>query len=215
MRLSNDGGDKMNYIRRRKLPIVLDQQEAEKLLSIPDTRYITGIRGKAVLALMLNCGLRVSEVCDLKLSSVNLAKGKLRVVNGKGGVDRDLIIQPYTVSLLTAWIAVRPPTDCSYFFTTIKDNPAANRFAAVKGTRMKVRCVQSLVPRYARKMKRYDITPHTLRHTFATDFIRQGGSVLILQRILGHADISTTLIYIQLANIDVEKGMNGRKEITG
>jgi len=209
----------MNYIRRKKLPIVLDHEEATKLLSIPDTRYVTGIRGKAILAIMINCGLRVSEVVNLKSGDLNLAKGKLRVVNGKGGVDRDLVVQPYTAALLGAWKQVRPPGS-SYFFTTIKDKAIADsskvdRFASIKGGKLLARYVQVLVKRYAKKMNREDITPHTLRHSFATDFIRQGGSVLILQRILGHADISTTLIYIQLANIDVEKGMNGRKEITG
>lgn len=209
----------MNYIRRKKLPIVLDHEEATKLLSIPDTRYITGIRGKAILALILNCGLRVSEVVKLKPGDLNLAKGKLRVVSGKGGVDRDLIIQPFTAALLGAWKQARSPGS-SYFFTTIKDKAIADssrvdRFASIKGGKLSARYIQLLVKRYAKKVGRSDITPHTLRHTFATDFIRQGGSVLILQRILGHADISTTLIYIQLANIDVEKGMNGRKEITG
>ena len=209
----------MNYIRRKKLPVILDPEEAAKLLSIPDTRYLTGVRGKAVLALMINCGLRVSEVVNLKSGDLNLAKGKLRVIDGKGKVDRDLVVQPFTAALLGVWKQARPPGS-KFFFTTIKNKAIADkgrvdRFASIKGSQMSVRYVQHMVKRYAKKVGRSDITPHTLRHTFATDFIRQGGSVLILQRILGHADISTTLIYIQLANIDVEKGMNGRKEITG
>jgi|GEM_PF-1854390 len=73
--------------RRKKLPVVLEPEEAEKLLFIPNKRYITGIRNKAILALMLNMGLRVSEFVNLKPGDLNLTKRKLRVVNGKGGVE--------------------------------------------------------------------------------------------------------------------------------
>ena len=89
--------------RRKKLPVVLEPEEVGKLLSIPNKRYITGIRNKAILALMANMGLRVSEVVNLKPGDLNLTKRKLRVVNGKGGVDRDLIIPEYTAEILREW----------------------------------------------------------------------------------------------------------------
>jgi len=197
--------------RRKKLPIVLEPDEVGKLLSIPNKRYITGIRNKAILAIMANMGLRVSEVVNLKPGDLNLTKRKLRVVNGKGGVDRDLIIPEYTAEILREWKKSKPKNS-RHFFTTIKDK-SGGQFASSKGSQVSVRYIQFMVKRYAKKAGiNKDITPHTLRHTFATDFIRQGQNVMKLKDILGHSDISTTQIYVTLANKDIEEAMNGFKE---
>jgi len=197
--------------RRKKLPVVLEPEEVGKLLSIPNKRYITGIRNKAILALMANMGLRVSEVVNLKPGDLNLTKRKLRVVNGKGGVDRDLIIPEYTAEILREWKKAKPKNS-RHFFTTIKDK-SGGQFASSKGSQVSVRYIQFMVKRYAKKAGiNKDITPHTLRHTFATDFIRQGQNVMKLKDILGHSDISTTQIYVTLANKDIEEAMNGFKE---
>ena len=197
--------------RRKKLPVVLEPEEVGKLLSIPNKRYITGIRNKAILALMANMGLRVSEVVNLKPGDLNLTKRKLRVVNGKGGVDRDLIIPEYTAEILKEWKKVKPKNS-RYFFTTIKDK-SGGQFDSSKGSQLSVRYIQFMVKRYGERAGiNKDITPHTLRHTFATDFIRQGQNVMKLKKILGHSDISTTQIYVTLANKDIEEAMNGFKE---
>jgi len=186
--------------KRNKLPVVLEIDEARKLLDIPNKRYPTGVRNKAMLSVMLNMGLRVSEVADLKVSDVNIDKKKLRVVNGKGGKDRDLIIPGYTLELLEKWIAIRPGG--KYFFINLK------------GAKVAVRYVQDMVKRYRQRSNiDKNITPHTLRHTFATEFYRQTKDIETLRKILGHSDISTTQIYVTLANIDVENAMNGFREI--
>ena len=196
--------------RRKKLPVVLEPEEAEKLLSIPNKRYITGIRNKAILASMLNMGLRVSEVVNLKPGDLNLGKRKLRVVNGKGGVDRDLIIPVYTTDILKAWKQARPKGS-EYFFTTIKDK-SGGKFASSIGSQLAVRYIQFMVKRYAKKAGiEKNISPHTLRHTYATQYYKQTKDIETLRRILGHSDISTTTIYITLANIDVENGMKSFK----
>jgi len=77
---------------RKKLPAVLEPEEAQNLLKQPNKRYPTGLRNKAILSVMLNCGLRVSEVVNLRPGNINLTKGKLRVESGKGNRDRDLAI---------------------------------------------------------------------------------------------------------------------------
>ena len=198
--------------RRKKLPVVLEPEEVGKLLSIPNKRYITGIRNKAILPLIANMGLRVSEVVNLKPGDLNLTKRKLRIVNGKGGVDRDLIIPVYTAEILKEWKKAKPKNS-RYFFTTIKDKNQGNRFDSSKGSQLSVRYIQFMVKRYGERAGiNKDITPHTLRHTFATDFIRQGQNVMKLKKILGHSDISTTQIYVTLANKDIEEAMNGFKE---
>ena len=88
---------------RKKLPITLEPEEAQNLLKQPSKRYPTGLRNKAILSLMLNCGLRVSEVVNLRPGNINLTKGKLRVESGKGNRDRDLAIPEYLTDLFGSW----------------------------------------------------------------------------------------------------------------
>lgn len=179
---------------RRKLPVVLDIEEGNRLLKIPSTRYPTGIRNKAIISLMLNCGLRVSETVNIKPSDINITKGALRVVNGKGGKDRDLAMPEYTQELLKRWKDIRPKG--TYFFSTLS------------GNRVSIRYIHSFISRYAKKAKiDKKISPHTLRHSYATEFYRRTKDIETLRKILGHSDISTTTIYITLANIEVEKSM--------
>lgn len=189
----------MKFTRRKKLPVVLEPGEAQKLIKQPNKRYPTGIRNKAIILVMLNTGLRVSEITDLKPGSINLTSRKLRIVNGKGGVDRDLIIPAGIEETLMQWKG-RKPKGTKYFFTTIKGGQLSNRYLC------------DMIKRYGRKAKIDKIiSPHTLRHTFATEFYRQTKDIETLRRILGHSDISTTTIYITLANIDVENGMKSFK----
>jgi len=169
---------------RKKLPVILEPEEAQNLLKQPNKRYPTGLRNKAMMALMLHCGLRISEVVNLR--------------PGKGNKDRDLAIPEYLIDLLDSWRKKRSPSD--YFFSTLK------------GKRLSSRYLQQMVKRYAQKAglnKR--VSPHTLRHTYATQYYKQTKDIETLRRILGHSDISTTTIYITLANIDVENGMKSFK----
>ena len=184
--------------RKHKLPVILEPEEAQNLLRQPNRRYPTGLRNKAMMALMLHCGLRISEVVSLRPININLAKGKLRVESGKGNKDRDLAIPEYLTDLLDSWRKKRSPSD--YFFATLKGKKLSSRY------------LQQMVKRYAQKAginKR--VSPHTLRHTYATQYYRQTKDIETLRRILGHSDISTTTIYITLANIDVENGMKSFK----
>ena len=186
--------------RRKKLLTVLNAYEASKLLSIPNPRYPTGLRNLAIMTVMLNIGLRVSEVSNLKPGNINLTEGKLRVVNGKGGVDRDLIIpNGYTSEILKKWKRARPKGE--YFFTTLKGGKVSTRY------------IHLFVKRYAFKSGiDKNVSPHTLRHTFATEFYRQTKDLETLRIILGHSNILTTQIYITLASIEVEVAMNGFKQ---
>jgi site-specific recombinase XerD len=183
---------------RKKLPAILELEEAQNLLRQPNKRYPTGLRNKAMMSLMLHCGLRISEVVNLRLGNINLTKGKLRVENGKGNKDRDLAIPEYLTDLLDSWRKKRPQSD--FFFSTLK------------GKKLSIRYLQQMVKRYAQKAGiTKKISPHVLRHTYATQYYRQTKDIETLRRILGHSDISTTTIYITLANIDVENGMKSFK----
>lgn len=197
---------------RSKLPVILEREEAYKLIKQPNKRYPTGLRNKAIISIMLNCGIRVSEVTNLKPNSINLTDGKLRVVNGKGKKDRDIpFISENTLYLLREWKKIKPK-DSSYFFTTLI-NRSNDRFTSEKGRKLSERYIQLMIKRYAKKAGiNKDVTPHTLRHSFATDFYKRTKDIEALKKILGHSDISTTQIYITLANLDVEKAL---KEYNG
>ena len=187
--------------RRKKLPITLEEEEQQRLISIPQKRYPTGLRNKAILKLMLNTGIRVSEATNLKPGQINLTKHKLRVVDGKNGVDRDLTIREETAELLKEWKKQRPGNS-KYFFCTLKGNKLSERYLV------------AMVKRYGKKADiKKVISPHTLRHTFATRFYKKTKDIETLRKILGHAFVSTTSIYVTLANIDVENAMNGLEEV--
>jgi len=97
-----------------KLSIILELEEAQNLLRQPNKRYPTGLRNKAIMFLMLHCGLRISEVVKLKPSNINLTKDKLRIESGKGNKNRDLPIPEYLTDLLYSWRKKRP--ESTYFF---------------------------------------------------------------------------------------------------
>jgi len=112
--------------RKNKLPVILEPDEAQKLLRQPNKRYPTGLRNKTIISLMLHCGLRISEVINLRLSNINLTKGKLRVESGKGNKDRDLAIPDYLNDLLYTWRNIRPKSN--YFFSTLKGRKLSDRY---------------------------------------------------------------------------------------
>jgi len=186
--------------KRKTLPDILTDEEAKRLIEIPNKRYYTGLRNKALITLMINTGLRVSEVTKLKTNHVDLNSRSLKVVNGKGHKDRNLIIPEHTAELLKQWNKKRSQGE--YLFNT------------KEGKQLKVRYLQAMIKRYSTRAKiDKNIYPHTLRHTFATNFYRQTKDIETLRKLLGHSDISTTQIYITLANIDVENAMNNYREI--
>ena len=168
---------------KHKLPVVLEPEEVQNLLKQPSKRYPTGLRNKVIISLMLHCDLRLSEVINLKPGNLNLTKGKLRVEGGKGEKDRDLAILDYLTDLLDTWRSIGPKSN--YFFSTLKGRKLSDRY------------IQQMVKRYAQKAGiEKKISPHTLRHTYATEYYKQTKDIETLRRILGHSDISTTTIYI-------------------
>lgn len=183
---------------RKKLPIILDQKEVEKLLKQPSKNSLIGLRNLAILNTMLNAGLRNSEVCNLKAVEIDLGTGKFRIVEGKGLKDRDLATPESIIEILKEWQRKKPQSN--YFFSTLK------------GKKLCPRYLQYMVKRYSQKAGiKKRITPHTLRHTFATEFYRQTKDIETLRLILGHEKIETTIIYITLANVEVQQSMKAFK----
>lgn len=179
---------------RKKLPEIMDRKEAEKLLKQPSKKSKTGIRNRAILKLILNAGLRVSEVTKLRHWEIDSTFGALRITEGKGGKDRDLKIPPIAREDLKKWEKIRSMN--AFYFSTSH------------GTKISSRYLEKMVKRYAAKARiKKRVTPHSLRHYFATEFYRQTRDIETLRMVLGHESIQTTQIYITLAGIEVMESM--------
>ena len=152
-------------------------------------------RDYAIIQLFLQTGIRVSELVGLTLDDVDLALGVLHV-RGKGLKDRDIPLAKKAIAALKIWLTVRPDTPHRTLFLNRYDGPIT------------VRGVQKLVDRYRRGagMTKH-ITPHSLRHTFATEKYNRGVSPFQLRDYLGHASVATTQVYVHLAQKDAKKVM--------
>ncbi len=182
----------------RKLPTVLTEDEQKRLLEQPNPRYPTGERNKTMLTLMLNTGLRLAEVTALKWRDVDLTTGKLSVREGKGAKDRTLWIAEGDIERLRSLRErqAKECGDCEHVFTTLEGRPLGHRY------------IQRMVARYARKAGiEKNVSPHMLRHSFATDLYRETSKIRLVQKVLGHSDLSTTMIYTHIHDPEVEEAL--------
>ena len=173
-----------------------------KLLEMPDTRNPLGRRDKAILELFYASGLRLSELVGLDLGDVNLSGRVLRVL-GKGGKERIVPFNRTAADALRAWLAdreqfvVSPPdrrqTPVARLHTRRTKDPL---FLNYQGGRLSTRSVDKLVRRYvAACSTRFGVSPHALRHSFATHLLEAGADLRAIQELLGHARLSTTQRY--------------------
>jgi integrase/recombinase XerD len=173
----------------KRLPKVLTVQEVETLLEAPQTTSPNGMRDKAMLELLYATGIRVSELISLDLQSVNLGMGFIRCI-GKGSKERIVPIGRMASHFLTAYIETMRPK----LLKQSKTEEAL--FINHLGTRITRQGFWKIIKRYAMEANILkEITPHTLRHSFATHLLENGADLRAVQEMLGHADISTTQIY--------------------
>lgn len=192
--------------RTLRIPEVLTETEQAALLAQPNPRYPTGARNKTMLQLMLDTGLRLSEACNLQWRDVDLTTGKLMVRQGKGGKDRSLWIGVEDLELLRTW-RERQAKDVS-------GNPA-HIFTTLKGKAVSPRYVQKMVARLAAKAGiEKNVHPHTLRHSFATDLYRETSKIRLVQKALGHSDLSTTMIYTHIFDDELEDALKSFRQPT-
>lgn len=178
---------------RRKLPRTLSESEVVALLHAPETDTALGLRDRAMLELMYGAGLRVSELTSLRLAEINLRQGALRV-SGKGGKDRVLPIGEEAAHWLERYLADARPAlaggrVCEPLFLS-RRGAALSRQLFWHGIK-RLALVAGIDPGR--------VTPHGLRHAFATHLLNHGADLRVVQLLLGHADISTTQIYTHVA----------------
>ncbi len=188
----------------------LEVEELDRLLKAPD-RTATGLismRDKAVLELLFSTGLRVSELSNLKLESINLARDEF-TIRGKGGKTRLVFLSSTAKEAIKRYLEKR--RDMSPFMFVSHDRAKQGREETGPLT---PRSIQRMVERYAMNVGiTKHITPHTLRHTFATDLLLSGADIRSVQSMLGHSSITTTQIYTHITNNqmkDVYKRFHGK-----
>lgn len=175
-----------------KLPDVLNVNEVKRLLEGPDPVKETGIRDAAMLELLYAAGLRVSELIELKLQDVNLQGGYVRVF-GKGAKERVVPIGQYAKDKIQHYLI-------SARATLLKNRVSPFLFVARAGRPMSRQGFWKLIKRYAHQAGlSKTISPHTLRHSFASHLLEGGADLRAVQTMLGHTDISTTQIYTHVA----------------
>jgi integrase/recombinase XerC len=187
----------------RTLPAHLGPEDIERLLAAPDLATSVGRRDRAILELFYASGLRLSELVDVDLEDINM-NGRVLRVRGKGGKERLVPFNAHAADAIRSMMAdhARAPAAPSSRRGRAASVHARRRqalFLNVRGTRLTTRSVDRIVRRYVREAAiPHGISPHALRHTFATHLLQAGADLRAIQELLGHSNLSTTQRYTHL-----------------
>lgn len=176
----------------------LDREQVDRLLNMPEISTPQGLRDKAIMEVLFSTGLRVSELARLNRDSLNLERREFGVI-GKGGHHRVVFLSESAVSWLDRYLKGRQDAYAPLFIRYAGRKTEEGKTG--EGLRLTVRTVQRIVEKYVKKARLpVKITPHGLRHTFATDLLSAGADIRAIQEMLGHKNISTTQIYTHVTN---------------
>ena len=181
----------------QKLPIFLNVEEVDQLLNTPDNNTIIGMRDRAMLELLYSCGLRVSELITLNYHNINLSEEYIRI-HGKGNKERLLPMGEVAMDYLNTYEKKARPF-------LLKSGQTDHYFLSNRGSGMSRQNFFYMIKAYATKAGiDKPLSPHTLRHAFATHLVQQGADLRSVQLMLGHSDISTTQIYTHIQNVQLK-----------
>ena len=176
----------------KSIPSSLSENEVEKLLDAPDENTFIGIRDKTMIETLYSCGLRISELVDLEIIHVNLRQGVIRVL-GKGQKERLVPMGQKLINLI------------GIYFSKLEENKIKNSsnflFLSQRGKKITRQAFWHRIKIYAKKagLENNKISPHILRHAFATHLLNNGADLRVVQLLLGHSDLNTTQIYTEVA----------------
>ncbi len=177
---------------KKVIEIFRSREELDKLVNLPNKKYRSGIRNRAILAVLSYAGLRVSELLNLKISDIKNKDYSIRVNNAKKKSSRMVYVPEYLFHYIEKWKEVRP--DSKYLF--------CSRY----GKKLLPDYIQKMVKRYSKKIDQHkDIHPHCLRHSVATIWLKEGKPVRGIQKQLGHKSLVTTQIYLDYFDEDRKK----------
>lgn len=195
--VTNDPAERLERKKSRNVVIeTFSEDHIKALLSVPDKTRFVGFRDYAMMLLLLDTGVRVSELVGIKLADIRMSDNELIIVSGKGGKNRRVYVSPKTREALKKYLRVRG------------DIPGVpNLFVTTENAPMKQRSVQGRLSIYGRKVriKGVRVSPHTFRHTFAKLYIMNGGDPFSLQALLGHSTLDMVRHYVNLWGSDLQK----------
>ena len=175
----------------------LSSDETERLIEAVDTNTPQGIRDRAILELLFSSGLRVSELVNLNRDHINLKRGEF-MVRGKGQKDRPVFISPEASEWLATYLDTRTDPAIPLF---IRYSGFKTGDSKGESFRLTPRSVQRIVQQYAKLAGiTKKVSPHTLRHSFATDLLMNGADLRSVQSMLGHSNIATTQVYTHVTD---------------
>ena len=182
----------------KKQVTFLHFDEVERLLAEIPIDTETGLRDRAIIELLFSGGLRVSELCNLNRDSINLARREF-MVRGKGKKDRPIFIDQTTADHLEEYLSARSDTLPALFLNNSSNQNIPDTSGDFR--RLSPRSIERIIQKYARLASiTKHVTPHTLRHSFATDLLMNGADLRSVQSLLGHANIATTQIYTHITD---------------
>lgn len=182
----------------KKQVTFLHFDEVERLLAEIPIDTETGLRDRAIIELLFSGGLRVSELCNLNRDSINLARREF-MVRGKGKKDRPIFIDQTTADHLGEYLSARSDTLPALFLNNSSNQNIPDTSGDFR--RLSPRSIERIIQKYARLAGiTKHVTPHTLRHSFATDLLMNGADLRSVQSLLGHANIATTQIYTHITD---------------
>ena len=189
----------------------LESSELERLLDAPEGDDLPALRDRAMLATLFSTGMRVSELCSMNRDMVSVERGELSV-RGKGGKVRPVFVSDDAGKHLGAWMKARGDMDPALFIRI----PRNKAFQKYDDLRLTPRSIQRIVQGHAiaAGIVGKKVSPHTLRHSFATDLLRNGADIRSVQAMLGHSSVTTTQIYTHVTDKglrEVHERFHGKK----
>ena len=196
--LKIDPTEQLDYPKlEKKLPIFLNVQEVERLLEAPNSKSLFGQRDRAMLELLYSCGLRVSELINLSYHNINLKDEFIRIY-GKGNKERLLPMGEIAIDYLTKYELNSRPA-------LLKNGQSDSYFLSNRGRAMSRQNFFYIIKDYALKAGiDKPLSPHSLRHAFATHLVQKGADLRSVQLMLGHSDISSTQLYTHIQNAQLK-----------
>lgn len=190
--------DKVELARtKRKQVTFLSNEELDRLLEQPDIKKLTGLRDRAILELLFSSGLRVSELVGLNKDHINIKRREF-MVRGKGQKDRPIFISQAAAEWVQEYLQQRADSSVALF---VRYSGSKKVDQSGDHSRLTPRSIQRMIARYAKLAGiTKQVSPHTLRHSFATDLLMNGADLRSVQALLGHSNIATTQIYTHVTD---------------
>lgn len=186
--------------KEKRLPKYMTNEDIDLVFNIPDMNYPLGQRDRLIFELLYGTGIRVSELCNIKLSDIDFNNKTIRII-GKGSKERLVCYGDICKDIMNKYI-----NDGRLILLNNKTNDYLIVGAYKKDKKISVRSIQSIISRIIEKAAlKKNITPHTLRHTFATHLLNEGCDILIVKELLGHSSLDTTGIYTHVSNERLRK----------